>query len=185
VGLFEQVAQALRGPGRVERFARGQAAFEDPGSADGRHWNDVVAAAPQEDLQHSLTEAARQVAPQEYDDHITPGARGTDPLGALSGGSGLAMLGGALLRNLSGGSGALAGLIPGLQTGEPKQMAPGDLASLAKYMRQRQPEAFGRAAAEVGRQRPGLLQSLLGNKALMLGAAVLGANAMSACHRAA
>ena len=41
-------------------------------------------------------------------------------------------------------------------------------------------------AAEVGREQPNVLQSLLGNKALMLGAAVLAAKVMSGrSHRAA
>ena len=34
-----------------------------------------------------MAHAARRVDPQEYYEHITPGVRGTDPLGALGGGT--------------------------------------------------------------------------------------------------
>ena len=37
------------------------------------------------------------------------------------------------------------------------------------------PDAFAKAASEIGQRQPSLLEALLGNKALMMGAAVLGA----------
>jgi hypothetical protein len=54
-------------------------------------------------------------------------------------------------------------------------MSPQEVASLANYLQQYHPEAFGRAAAQVGQQEPGLLQRLLGHKVLMLAAAGLAA----------
>ncbi len=58
---------------------------------------------------------------------------------------------------------------------DPQQMSPQEGASLADYLRQYHPDAFGRAAAELGQHEPGLLQRLLGNKALMVAAAGLAA----------
>ena len=184
MSLFEQIAGALGGTDRMERFARGEANFESQDSRDLGHWNDAVQAAPPGDVAASMAEAARQVDPREYDDHITPGVGGTDPLGGLGKGL-LASLAASLLRNLggAGGGGGLGSLIPGLQTTDPHRMSPADVANLARYARQRDPDAFGRAAAEVGREQPNILQSLLGNKALMLGAAVLAAKVMSSRQR--
>jgi hypothetical protein len=65
--------------------------------------------------------------------------------------------------------------VPGLHTADPQRMSPQEVARLVDYLRQHHPEAFGRAAAQLGREEPGLLQQLLGNKALMLAAAGLAA----------
>jgi hypothetical protein len=62
-----------------------------------------------------------------------------------------------------------------VQRVDPQQMSPQEVASLANYLRQYHPEAFSRAAAQVGQQKPGLLQRLLGHKVLMLAAAGLAA----------
>ena len=70
-------------------------------------------------------------------------------------------------------------MIPGLRTTDPNRMSPDEVASVANYMRRQGPEAFGRAAQQVGRQEPGLLQQLLGNKALMLAGAALAAKVMA------
>jgi hypothetical protein len=133
-----------------------------------------------------MAHAARQVDGQEYEEHITPGLRGTDPLGGLGQGA-LSALAGSLLGNLLGGggrdAGSLLGTIPGLRTTDPNQMTADEVARLATYTRQHDPDAFGRSAAEVGRQQPGLLQSLLGNKALMLGAVALAAKVMAGRQR--
>ena len=75
--------------------------------------------------------------------------------------------------------GDLINMIPGLQTTNPQQMSPNDVAILADHLRQHNPDAFGKAATEVGRKDPDLLQELLGNKALMLGAAALAAKLLS------
>jgi hypothetical protein len=143
MSLFEQIASAMGGPQRLERFARGEADFDSERSPDFQHWTGLVGAAPPEHVRESIAEAARRVDPQDYDDHITPGVRGTDPLGGLGKGA-LAMLAGSLLRNFGGGGGSgLGSMIPGLQTADPSRMSPGDVTSLAKYVRQRDPDAFG------------------------------------------
>ncbi len=176
MGLFDQITELLGGREPLERFANDQARLDDPDSPDYDRWNQMMGAAPEEDVEEAMTQAAQRVDAQEYSDHITPGVRGTDPLGQLGGG-GLAMLASSLLGNLTHSGGfdlsRLQHLIPGLHTTDPQRMNPQEVAGVANYTRQHHPEAFGRTAAQVGRQEPGLLRQLLGNKALMLAAAGL------------
>lgn len=102
--------------------------------------------APREHLEEAFTHAARGVDPREYDEHnLTGGGSGRD----------------------------LTRLIPGMQTTDPSRMSPQEVASLASYVRQRDPEAFGRAAAQVSQDQPSLVTRLLGNKAVMAAAAGL------------
>jgi len=176
MGLLDQIIGTLGGQEPVERLAREEADFDDPQSPDFAHWNELMGAAPPEEVQDAMAQAARRVDPQEYYEHITPGVRGTDPLGALGGGA-LGTLASRLLGSLTGGDGAnldqLQQRVPGLHTADPQQMSPQEVAGLADYLRQHHPEAFGRAAAQVGREEPGLLQQLVGNKFLLMAAAGL------------
>ncbi len=176
MGLLDQIIGTLGGQEPVERLAREQADFDDPQSPDVAHWNALMGAAPPEAVQDAMAQAARRVDPQEYYEHITPGVRGTDPLGALGGGA-LGTLASRLLGSLTGGEGAdldqLRQRVPGLHTADPQRMSPQEVADLADYLRQHHPEAFGRAAAQLGREEPGLLQQLLGNKLLLHAAAGL------------
>jgi len=177
--LFDRIAGAIGGSDHLERFIRGEANFDNERSPDIQRWNDLAGAAPPEDVRASIAEAARQVDGREYAEHITPGAGGTDPLGGLGQGT-LAALARSLLTHLGGGGGSM---IPGLGTTQADRMSPADVAAVANYLRQRNPDAFGRAAEEVGRTHPNALQSLLGNKALMLGAAILAAKVMATRQR--
>ena len=176
MGLLDQIIGTLGGQEPVERLAREEADFDDPQSPDVAHWHALAGAAPPEAVQDAIARAARRVDPQEYSEHITPGVRGTDPLGALGEGA-LSMLASRLLGSLTGGGGGdpdqLPQRVPGLHTADPQRMSPQEVASLADYLRQHHPEAFGRAAAELGREEPGLLQQLLGNKLLLHAAAGL------------
>ena len=178
MGLLDQIIGRLGGQESIERLAREEANFDDPQSPDFARWNELVGVAPPEAVQDAMTHAAQRVDPREYHEHITPGVRGTDPLGALGGGA-LGMLASRLLGSLTGSDHAdadqLPQRVPGLHTADPQRMSPQEVASLADYLRQHHPEAFGRAAAQLGREEPGLLQQLLGNKALMLAAAGLAA----------
>jgi len=177
MSIFEQLAGALGGPQQAhqqaERFANGQANLQDPRSADFQNWNQMVGSAPPQYTQQAFAQAAQQVDPQDYYQHVTPGIGGTDPLGTLGSGA-LGTIAGSLLSNLGGGGGR-SQMIPGLSTTNPRQMSPQEVAALAAYMQQNHPQAFGQAAAQIGQQQPDLLHSLLGNKALMLAAAGLGA----------
>jgi hypothetical protein len=180
MGIFEQITSALGGAEPIERFAAQRANFDDPKSRDFEHWNQMIGAAPPEYAEEAFTKAARDVDPQEYADHITPGVRGTDPLGEIGKG-GLGTVAGALLRHLGGGGGLgnLTDMIPGLRNTDPNRMSPDEVARMAEYMRRHNPEAFGRAAQQIGRQQPGLLQQLLGNKGLLLAGAALAAKVMA------
>lgn len=147
-----------------------------------QEWNQVISA-PQDHVQQAATTAVQQVPAQEYYAHTQPGVSGTDPFGALSG----AMRTG-LIQNLLG---ALFKLgvgqqqvtqATGVSTLDPSQMSPQDLAALAQWLQQNHPEVLGQVAQQYQKQ-PDVLQSLLGNKALMLLAAGLGAKWMADHHR--
>lgn len=194
MGLMEQLGGMLGGAGGnaaggaggagggadvqqlLGRFMGGGANFNDPHSQDRRHFEQMVGHASEEDLSSAFSHAARGVDANEYREHVTPGVGGTDPLGALGGG-GLSTIAGALMGHLAGGGGAnmagLLGKIPGLSHTDPNRMTPREVASLADYTRQHHPDAFGRAAAQVGRQDPNLLQQLMGNPAMMSAAMAL------------
>jgi hypothetical protein len=175
MGLWDQIIGTLGGQEPVERLARGEADFDDPQTPAFEHWHALVGAAPPEAVQDAIARAAQRMDPQEYAEHITPGVRGTDPLGTLGGGA-LSTLASRLLGSLTGGGGETSQLlrqVPGLHTADPQRMSPQEVAGLADYLRQHHPEAFGRAAAQLGREEPGLLQQLLGNKFLLHAAAGL------------
>ena len=160
--MLDQIIGTLGGQEPVERLAREEADFDDPQSPDFAHWNELVGAAPPEEVQDAMAQAARRVDPQEYYEHITPGVRGTDPLGALGGGA-LGTLASRMLGSLTGGDGAdldqLQQRVPGLHTTDPQRMSPQEVAGLADYLRQHHPEAFGRAAAQVGARSRGCCSS--------------------------
>jgi hypothetical protein len=133
-------------------------------------------------LQQIFSQAAQRMDPQEYAQHVTPGAGGTDPLGSLGSGN-LRTIASMLLQHLGGsagggGIGALLSRIPGLQTTDPNQMGAGDVAKLAQYTQQNHPNVFGRVAAQLGQQQPGLLHSFLGKAGLAVGAAALASHFM-------
>jgi hypothetical protein len=182
MSLFDQITSALGGSDPIERFASKRADFDDPQSRDFERWNQMIGAAPPQYAEEAFTRAAREVDEREYHDHITPGVGGTDPLGGLGKG-GLGTLAGALLSQLAGGRGggleSLTQIIPGLRHSDPSRMSADEVASVANYMRRHNPEAFGRAAQQVGREQPGLLKQLLGNKALLLAGAALAAKVMA------
>jgi hypothetical protein len=110
MGLLDQIVGRLGGQEPIERLARKKADVDDPQSPDVAHWNALMGAAPPEAVQDAMAHAARRVDAQEYYEHITPGVRGTNPLGALGGGSGETS---QLLRQ-----------VPGLHTANPQRMSP-------------------------------------------------------------
>ena len=182
MGLFDQLAGAVGGMQQLQRMANGDGNYHDPNSQDVQAVSTAVQQAPPDVVQDAFSQAARQMDPGQYSEHVTPGVGGTNPLGSLSQGA-LSTIAGTLLSSLAGSRGGALGnltqLIPGLGTTNPQQMSPQDVATMATYMQRNHPEAFGQATAQIGQQQPDLLHSLLGNKALMLGAAVLGAKILS------
>ena len=139
------------------------------------NWNEMVGAAPREQVYGAAAQAVSQMDPQEYYNHTQPGVGGTDPLGMLGQGqrAGLAqsLLGALMGRGLGQSQ---IGQQTGLSNLDPNHMSPQDLAALAQYMQRQHPEALADAASQ-HQQDPGLLESLLGNKALLMMAAGLGA----------
>jgi hypothetical protein len=180
MGLLQNLASAL-GDGGLQRLTSGQGNFADANSPDHQAMQSMIANADPSQLEKAFGLAAQQMDPQAYEQHVTPGVGGTNPLGNLGGG-GLKMVAAALLSHLtSGGGHTLSGLlsrIPGLRTTDPNQMDENQVAALAHFTQQNHPDLFGRAAADVGKQQPGLLNSFLGKAGLAIGAAALASHFM-------
>jgi hypothetical protein len=171
-------------------------------SNDQRDMGQLLGGVSQDAFQQHATNALTQVDPQEYQNHITPGTGGTNPLGGLGKGI-LGSLAGSLVGNMlgnqmGGGMGSLAGSLAGSVMGgqmaqggigglasmlglnhtDPQQMDANDVAKLAAHAQQNNPGALAATAAQYQNQ-PDVLHSLLGNKGLMLAGAGLAAAAMS------
>jgi hypothetical protein len=163
MGIFDRLS---KGPGSLE-------------PQDYQEWNQMVGAAPPEQFGRATYNAVRQVDPRDYYEHTQPGVGGTDPFGALQPRqrSGLAQsLLGALFNRGVDQQQVMQGA--GLGTLDPARMSPQDLASLSQWTQQNHPQAFGYTAAQ-HQQQPDILSSLLGNKALLMMAAGLGAKYLS------
>jgi hypothetical protein len=159
MGIFDRLAQ---GPGNVQ-------------PEDYQDWNQMVGSAPPEQFGRAAYSSIRQVDPQEYYQHSQPGIGGTDPFGSLQPQqrSGLAesLLGNLFNRGVDQQQ-VMQGA--GVRSLDPSRMSAQDLAAVSQWTQQNHPQAFGRTAAQY-QQQPDLLHSLLGNKALMLTAAAVGA----------
>ena len=146
---------------------------------DYQDWNQMVGSAPPDQFGRAAYGAIRQVDPQEYYQHTEPGFGGTDPFGALPpqqrGGLAQSLLGTLFIRGVDQQQVMQGG---GLGTLDPNRMSPRDLAALSQWTQQNHPQAFGYTATQY-QQQPDVLHSLLGNKALMLTAAALGAKYLS------
>jgi hypothetical protein len=163
----------------AQRIASGQGDYQSPDSSDSQRVASMVSKAQPQQLQQVFKNAAQQMDSQEYADHITPGAGGTNPLGD-AGAGGLGAIASALMQQLkaAGPSATPPSQIPGVQASDPSQMTPDQVAALAKYMQQNHPDAFGGAAAQIGQQQPALLHSFLGRAGLAIGAAALASRFM-------
>lgn len=130
-------------------------------------WNEMVGSAPKEKFGRTVYDSIRQVNPDEYAEHVTPGLGGTDPLGSLTSGQR-----GGLLETIFGEL-TRRGVSPqeevrnaGIGSLDPRNVSPDDLAGLLGHLQRDNPKVYGRVAAEY-QDKPDILQSLLGNKALM------------------
>jgi hypothetical protein len=184
----------------LERLAGGNMDPAQPN--DQRDMGQLIGGVPQDAFQQHATSAIGQMDPQEYQNHITPGAGGTNPLGGLGKGM-LGSLAGSLVGNMlggqmGGGMGSLAGSLAGSMAGgqmaqggigglanmlglghtDPQQMNEQDVAKMAAHAQQNDPGALAATAAQY-RDQPNVLQSLLGNKGLLLAGAGLAAGVMS------
>ena len=163
-----------------ERLAAGPGGLQQQ---DYQQWNQAVGSVPQEQFGQAVAQAMQQVPPQDYYNHSQPGLGGTDPFGQLQpeqrGG-----LASSLINALTSGgmSQQQIGQAAGLGAMEPTQMSPAQLAQLSQWTQQNQPQAFGQVAQQY-QQQPDVLHSLLGNKALMMAAATLGASYLASKSR--
>jgi len=155
----------------LQRLAQGPNATQPQDYDD---WNQMVGAAPQEKFGRAVYESVRQVDPQEYARHIQPGVDGTDPLGSLMpqqrGGLMQTVLG-ELTRRGVGQQDISQGA--GLQGIDPNSMSPQEAAQLLQWTQQNHPKAYGRVATQY-QNEPNILQSLMGNKALMMALGSIG-----------
>ena len=174
MGLLQEISDAIGGD-KLKQLADGEGNFEEQSSPDQAALQDLIKRIDPQQLQKILANSARQVDPQEYADHVTPGVGDTDPLGKLKPG-GLGAIASILLGHLKQAgskSGTQVDRIPGVQTSDPNDMNSDDVAAVARYTQQNHPEAFGKAAAEIGQKQPGLLHSFLGKTAMALAAAAM------------
>ena len=166
----------------------------------------VLGGAPPEMFQQSATDALRRNDPNQYQNHIMPGVGGTNPLGGL-GGSLLGSVAGSLLGNmlgnqlgggLAGTVGSLAGSLLGSQAGaqigsggienfarqlglgttDPQQMTDHDVARMASYAQQNNPDALAATAAQF-RDQPEVVRSVLGDAAYSQTASNLASSALN------
>jgi len=184
----------------LQRLAGGTMDPAQPNDTQDLH--QFLGGAPPGAFQEHTAAGIRQMNPQEYQNHITPGVGGTNPLGSLGTGM-LGSIAGSLLGNLLGNNlggglmgtvGSLAGSMIGGQVAsgnagnlastlglrhtDPQQMDDQDVAKLATHAQQNDPDALARTASQYQGQ-PDVLQSLLGHKGLLLAGAGLAAAAMS------
>jgi hypothetical protein len=162
--------------GIFDRLAAGPSQLRQQ---DYNDWNQMVGAAPPDRFGRSAYDAVRDMDPREYYEHTQPGVGGTDPFGALPRDQSQGLIG-TLLQNLFGRGVGEQDIRQGtgLSTFDPNRMSPEDMARLAQWAQRNHPQAFGYTAAQY-RDKPDLLQSLLGNKALMAMAIGLGAKILS------
>lgn len=179
MGLLSSI-ESMIGGDTLQRMAGGNANFS-AGSPDHQHLQNMISHAPPDLLQNIFGQVAGQMNNQQYASHINPGSPQATPLSNLGGGA-LSTIASMLLGNLmnSGGYSAqsLLNRIPGLQTTDPQQMDPAQVASVASYTQQNHPDIFGRVAAALGQQHPGLLQHFLGSGGLSKVAQLLAGHAL-------
>jgi hypothetical protein len=170
-----QSIESMIGGGDLQRLSAGQGNFQDPNSPDHQHLQNMVANTEPSQLQGVLGQVAQRMDPQQYANHVG-GSAGGGAFGNLGSGA-LGTIASALMTHLTGSGGfnasSLLSKIPGLGTTDPNQMNSNQVAALAQYTQQNHPDAFGRAAAQVGQQQPSLLNSFLGKAGLAIGAAAL------------
>jgi hypothetical protein len=174
MGLLQELAESLGGE-KLQHLSAGRGNFEDQNSPDQDALQQMVKNIDPKQLQQILGRTAQQIQPDEYADHVTPGVGGTDPLGDLGKG-GLGTIASVLLsklREVGAADGTKGQGVPQLPTKDPNQMSPDEVAAMARYAQQNHPEAFGKAAAQIGQQQPGLLHGFLGKAALAVAAAAL------------
>ncbi|MGE5608372.1 MAG: hypothetical protein ACM359_03905 [Bacillota bacterium] len=172
---FSQIASMLGGNNQaIQRIITGNADLNNPSSKDSTVFGHIIQSVSKEDLASIFSETSAQTASQPIRE---PGTSTSTSLLSSLNHSSLVTLATTLISALMGHGGfnvnQLTQFIPGLRTTDPDQMDASDVTSLANWTRQNHPQAFGQAAAEIGKQNPVLLQHLLGNRTLTTAASKL------------
>jgi len=130
-------------------------------------WNQMVGSAPPEQFGQAVSGAISQIPPEQYQQHVTPGMGGTDPLGQLPQGE-IAGVAQSVLGALSGRGVNLNSVAQGAGVGNlnPNNMSPSDLAGVLSWAQQNHPQALGSVATQYQNQ-PNILQAILSNPALI------------------
>ncbi|HEX4414175.1 MAG TPA: hypothetical protein VH107_11145 [Lacipirellulaceae bacterium] len=170
MGILQDIANVVGGD-KLQQLANGEGNFDQQGSPDQSTIQQLLKKIDPQTLQKILGQVTQQVDPQEYSDHVTPGVGNTNPLGNLGAG-GLATIATVLLNHLKQ-AGAQPTQIPGVETSDPTQMDANDVAKVAQYTQEKHPDAFGKAAAQIGQEKPDLLHSFVGKAGMALAAAAL------------
>jgi hypothetical protein len=174
MGVLQEISDVIGGD-NLKRLSAGKGNFDEPDSADQESLQEMFKNIDPKKLEQILGQSAQQIDPEEYSNHVTPGVGGTDPLGNLGAG-GLGAIASALstrLKEAGAGGPSPIDKVPGLQTTDPRKMNANDVAAVARYTQQNHPEAFGKAATEIGQKQPSLLSGFLGKAALGVVAAAL------------
>ncbi len=137
-------------------------------------WNSTVGSAPPSQFAQAATQAAQQVDPQEYQQHLQ-----SQPIANLPQPQ-QASLAQTLMSELSsqGVNQQRLAQNTGVQNLDPSQMSPQQIAAVLQYVQQNHPQVLGNVATQYQNQ-PDVLHSILGNKALIAAAAAVGAGLLS------
>jgi hypothetical protein len=185
MGLLQEITDSVSSE-NLKRLSDGLGNFDSQSSTDVHTLEEMLKNVDPKQLQQILARVAGQIDSREFSDHVTPGVAGTNPLGGLNPAI-LGSIAAALLARLKEavGSENLAALAKhiGLKTTDPKQMNPDDVAVVARYTQKNEPEAFGKAAAQVGQQHPGSLHGFFGKAALAITAAALASHFIKMDHK--
>ncbi len=130
-------------------------------------WQQEIGSAPAERFQQAATDAVKQVPPEHYAQHLQPDQNGRTPLHriqepqrtSIAGALVSALLGHGVNQNEIQQQTDLTSL-------DPRQMTPQQIAGLMQYAQQNHPEALGQVAQQY-QDRPSLLHTILGNRALV------------------
>jgi hypothetical protein len=168
---FSQIASMLGGNNQaIQRILTGNADLSNPRSKDNAVFGQLIQNVSKEDLASIFSETSNQTGNE-------PSRLGAPSLFSSLDHGALVTIATTIISALMGHAGfninQLTQFIPGLRTTDPNQMDAFDVTSLTNWTRQNHPQAFGQAAAEIGKQDPGLLQHLLGNRTLTTAASKL------------
>ncbi len=137
-------------------------------------WNTTVGAASPNQFAQQAGQAASQVPPQQYQQHLQ-----SQPVANLPPEQQSSLASTLISTLMSQGMGQQQiKQNTGVQTVDPSKMSPQEIASVLQYVHQTNPQLLGNVAAQYQNQ-PDVVHSILGNKALLAVAAAVGAGLLT------